>query len=137
MSGMRFLAIFLIVGWLSITPFLLAFDSYVLIGASCGICGVFGAIMPRLRHYGLPVLKILSISILALALSSIIEAIYFKSAETTIQFFAHVVALLLGVGLSVWWERAFPSRSRRFTRIRPRKGNRSQRYRFLRTVGRG
>ena len=95
-----FLAVFVGVGILTVTPAVFLSSPYIFAGASVGVAGLFGATSVEFKRYGFPVLPIFMIFALAFAAPSIAEALYVGSAVATMQAFMHMFALTLGAGLA-------------------------------------
>jgi membrane associated rhomboid family serine protease len=100
-SGLAFLAVFIGVGFLVIIPALLAFGSFVFMGASAGISALFGITTVKIRQYGLPGPTIFIMFVLALGISSAIDVWLTRSVESAIQFCVHLTALILGAELTL------------------------------------
>ena len=97
LSNVALLAIFFSVGILS-ALLVLPFTSSILVGASAGIYGVFGAIAVKLRDYGTSTPKILSLFAFAIIGSSLIENFWFQSSDMVIRLSVHLIALFLSAG---------------------------------------
>jgi membrane associated rhomboid family serine protease len=100
-SGLAFLAVFIGVGFIAITPTLLVFSSFRCLGASAGISALFGFTTMKIRQYGLPVPIIFLMFALTLGLSSAIDAWLAGSVESVVQFFVHMTALIIGAEMAL------------------------------------
>jgi membrane associated rhomboid family serine protease len=100
-SGLAFVAVFIGVGFLAIIPALLAFGSFVFLGASAGTSALFGITTVKIRQYGLPGPTIFIMFVLALGISSAIDVWLAGSVESVIRFFVHLTALILGAELTL------------------------------------
>lgn len=98
--GSTFLAIFMVAGLLTIAPFLLVEGSYNLVGASAGICGLFGAVAVEFRRYGFSPLLIFLLFFLGLVAAPVTEVLSGSSGAMT-GAFVHSFALILGAGLAL------------------------------------
>ena len=107
--GSVFLAVFLIAGFLTVMPPLLTSCPYTFVGASAGVCGLFGAVAVWFRRYGLPSLLILSLFFFALTASPMAEALS-GSSGAMIKAFMHSFGLILGAGLASIWDGIAPLR---------------------------
>lgn len=96
--GSTFLAVFLIVGVLAIAPFLLVEGSYNLVGASAGICGLFGAVTVEFGRYGFSSLGIFLLFLLGIIAAPALEVLG-GSPGSAVEVFVHSFALILGAGL--------------------------------------
>ena len=99
LQNATFLVIFFLVG-ISSAFLVLPFTSSVLVGASTGIYGIFGAITVKLGDY-MSAPKVFSLFALAIAGSSLIENFWFQSSEMVLRLSAHLVALSFGAGFLV------------------------------------
>lgn len=98
--GSTFLAIFLVAGLLTIMPFLLVGGSYNFVGASAGVCGLFGAVAVEFKRYGLSPLFVFLLFFFGLVAAPVIEVLGGSSAAIT-EAFVHSFALVLGAGLAL------------------------------------
>jgi membrane associated rhomboid family serine protease len=105
--GSAFLAIFLAAGFLSIIPPLVTGAPYLFVGASTGICGLFGAVAVELRRYRLPSVPILLMFFFAISGSPLLESLSGSSAAL-IETFMHSFGLVLGAGLAFVYEGVSP-----------------------------
>jgi membrane associated rhomboid family serine protease len=105
--GSVFLVIFLIVGFLTLMPLLLTACPYTFVGASAGVCGLFGAVAVRFRHYGFPSLFIFLLFFFALTVAPMAEA-SFGFSSSIIEAFTHSFGLVLGAGLAFAYESMVP-----------------------------
>ena len=95
LSNVAFLAVFFSVGILSALP-VLPFTSSMLVGASTGIYGIFGAIAVKLGDYGTSLPKVVGLLGLAIIGSSFIETFLLQASETVLRISVHLAALFLG-----------------------------------------
>jgi len=105
--GSVFFAVFLVVGFLTVVPPLLTACPYTFVGASAGVCGLFGAVAVEFRRYGLPSLLILSLFFFALTAAPMADAIS-GSSGSIIEAFMHSFGLVLGAGLALICEGIAP-----------------------------
>jgi membrane associated rhomboid family serine protease len=105
--GSVFIVVFLVAGFLTVMPPLLTSCPYTFVGASAGICGLFGAVAVWFRRYGLPSLIILSLFFFAVTAAPMAEAIS-GSSTAVIEAFMHSFGLILGAGLALICEGAAP-----------------------------
>jgi membrane associated rhomboid family serine protease len=105
--GSAFLAIFLIAGFLSIIPPMVTGAPYLFVGASTGICGLFGAVAVEFRRYSIPSVPILLLFFFAISGSPMLEAAS-GSSVALIETFMHSFGLVLGAGLAFVYEGISP-----------------------------
>ena len=105
--GSAFLAIFLVAGFLTIIPPIVTGAPYVFVGASTGICGLFGAVAIEFRRYSLPSVPILLLFFFAIGGSPLLEAAG-GSSVALIETFMHSFGLVLGAGLAFVYEGVTP-----------------------------
>jgi len=105
--GSVFFAVFLGAGSLAVVPPLLTACPYTFVGASAGVCGLFGAVAVGFRRYGLPSLLILLLFFFALTVTPISEALS-GSSVAIIEAFMHSFGLVLGAGLALICEGIAP-----------------------------
>lgn len=98
-KGSVFLAVFLIVGFLAVVPPILTACPYTFVGASAGVCGLFGAVAVGFRRYGISSLFIFLVFFFALTAAPMAEAFY-GSSSAIIETFMHSFGLILGAGLA-------------------------------------
>ena len=108
-KGSVFLAVFLLVGFLTVIPPLLAACPYTFVGASAGVCGLFGAVAVGFRRYGFSSLSIFFLFFFALTAAPMAEAFY-GSSDAIIETFMHSFGLILGAGLAFIHEGIAPLR---------------------------
>jgi membrane associated rhomboid family serine protease len=98
--GSAFLAIFLTAGVLTIIPPMVTGAPYVFVGASTGICGLFGAVAVEFRRYRLPSVLMLLLFFFAISGSPMVDALS-GSSVALIETFMHSFGLVLGAGLAL------------------------------------
>jgi membrane associated rhomboid family serine protease len=101
LSGLKFMLIFLAVGFAVVPTIFLVPNSYVFMGASAGICGLLGAEAIELGRYGLSPGKFFLIFALALMSDSVVEALPAISTAA-VQALIHLAALTLGSAIIIY-----------------------------------
>jgi len=105
--GSVFLSIFLAAGFLSIIPPIVTGSPYVFVGASTGICGLFGAVAVEFRRYRIPSVLMLLLFFFAISGSPMVEALS-GSSVAVIETFMHSFGLVLGAGLAFVYDGISP-----------------------------